>query len=64
MSHSHFDKGWALAKRHYPQPPGMRALHVPLPNTVQGEHEQESWRDGYLAWCSGKYEGINARSKR
>lgn len=54
---SAFSRGWELAKRRYEFPPhSEKVSHFDAPqwmNTTQ----QQSFKDGYLAWCSGKYHG-------
>lgn len=55
---SAFSKGWDLAKKHYQQSPKSRAVPVidPPRHLSLGEHERESFIDGYLAWCGGRYD--------
>lgn len=47
-----------MAKKHYQQSPKSRAVPVidPPRHLSLGEHERESFIDGYLAWCGGRYD--------
>ena len=60
---SAFTRGWERAKARYPDPPKTKAVcHFGPPRDLN-EIEQESFIDGYLAWCSGRYQD-RARIKR
>lgn len=53
---SAFSKGWDLARLRWPQPPRSRAVPHFDPPREMTELEKDSFIDGYLAWCSGRYE--------
>ncbi len=55
---SAFNRGWSAAKAKYPEPPKSKAVEaIEPPRELVSEIERESYIDGYLAWCSGKYHG-------